>query len=487
MADTDFQTNPQFDKMLSQNIGGLDAAIKKYVPSDKVGASEIETERKTIKGNEDKIAFPQSPPPEPPNTDPLKIMGSAAGWIATLGSLLTRHPLTSALNASAAAIGAAKEGDKKAYENAVSKWKESDELIHKQQEWIMNKLKSTKDDEELMVQAQALGFPGVDSIFRTPGGAKQFMALYEKNWNQYEKNKEKAMTGIGEKMEKAAYVRDSLEQWQKDNPKASKIELDQKKLQLQSEANNIVKGTDKDSISNEDYEKFKKDPKSAALADAYAKGVPPAELIRGIGKGAGVKLDLIQKLAIERHPDLDLAESIAGYKGKTAENTSENRAVGARVGSAKYASEAVNGAADMALESSAKFDRTHYPSLNSIYQSVEKGTGDENVVDFSVKNNTLINEYAAAQNPRGVPRVADKDHAREILETAYNKGQYEAGVKAIKQEVANIKHSANVTKSEENSNLKTYTPAEYKDAKKSGILKKGDRFLSSDGIEHEVN
>jgi hypothetical protein len=130
----------------------------------------------------------------------------------------------------------------------------------------------------------------------------------------------------------------------------------------------------------------------------------------------------------------DVAEKLADYQGTVA----EQRTIGQRTGNVRVGAEAVNGAADMALKSSAAIDRTQYPSINAVNQAILQGTGDPAITDFMVKHNTLINEYAAAQNPRGVPRVADKDHARDILDTAFSQGQYEAGVNAIKQEIGNI-------------------------------------------------
>lgn len=140
-----------------------------------------------------------------------------------------------------------------------------------------------------------------------------------------------------------------------------------------------------------------------------------------------------------------IANKLAEYEGTKA----EQRTIGTRTGNVRVGAEAVNGAADMALAASNKVDRTQFPDLNKIDLNAQTRLGNNDVVDFMVKHNTLINEYAAAQNPRGVPRVADKEHAREILDTAYNQGQYETGVNAIKQEIANIKHATKTVRGED--------------------------------------
>lgn len=183
------------------------------------------------------------------------------------------------------------------------------------------------------------------------------------------------------------------------------------------------------------------------MADQYLAG--DKSVIAGLGYGnAGAAnraalRESIQQRAFEAGlSPAQVAGQLAEYQGTLA----ENRAIGTRTGAIRVSAEAVKGAADMALESSAKFDRGEYPNLNAVEQAVAKGTGDPAIVDFMIKNNTLINEYAAAQNPRGIPRIEDKKYARDLLDTAYSKGQYETGVSAIQQEVANIKHATSTVR-----------------------------------------
>ena len=89
----------------------------------------------------------------------------------------------------------------------------------------------------------------------------------------------------------------------------------------------------------------------------------------------------------------------------------------------------------LALDASAKVNRTNYPSLNTVLIAAAKGTGDPNVVKLGVATNSLINTYARAINPSGVPTVSDKEHARELLENAWSKGQYSAAVSQLKLEM----------------------------------------------------
>jgi hypothetical protein len=79
--------------------------------------------------------------------------------------------------------------------------------------------------------------------------------------------------------------------------------------------------------------------------------------------------------------------------------------------------------------------RTNYPDLNRIIQSYETRTGDPNIVAFGGAVNTLVNLYARAISPSGIPTVHDKEHAREILNKAWSQGQFDAAVGMMKQEI----------------------------------------------------
>lgn len=121
------------------------------------------------------------------------------------------------------------------------------------------------------------------------------------------------------------------------------------------------------------------------------------------------------------------------------------RALGTRTANIGLAANTANQFAPIAISLSNKIDRTNYPSLNSVFLAVERGTGDPTVAQFAVANNSLINAYARAINPNGVPTDSDKAHARHILTTAYSKGQYEAAVKQMQIEIqAELKAPGNV-------------------------------------------
>ena len=443
--------NSGFDAFMRQNIGGLDAAIKKYVPPDPEGAARINKERDEIKKDEDKIDFPTAPP-EKKNDDPVQALGSSTAWMAMLGSVLTKHPLQSALTTGAAAINAAKAGNEQAYQDSIEKWKANNETIKNQQEWILNKLKSAGSDEELRVQAQALGFPGVDSIFRTPGGIKQFMELYEKNfgqWLKYSKStpqdlekilKNKvAMGAVSEKMEKASYVRDAMEQWQKDNPKATKLELDQKRLEFQNQANEIVKGG-----VPEDSEKTKTDidslkgneivPHTGMTKDAIDYAAKAFNLndtktalaglaaVRSKGEAMTAKQTILNRAAELREQGgvsgpADVAATGADIKGLSAAIVQQEKQNASIETFANTAKDNLNNALKLAKEGGIPADMG--PWLNRYVQEGEKALGDPNIPPFQFALLTGVSEAAKVLSG-SMGAAAATDSARKEVAEGFN-------------------------------------------------------------------
>ena len=115
----------------------------------------------------------------------------------------------------------------------------------------------------------------------------------------------------------------------------------------------------------------------------------------------------------------DVLSNRAGLTGRAA----EERVLGAQGANVALASSEARKMIELAKGYSAAIDRTQYPSINAIENAVNKGTGDKNIVALNTALNSLVNAYARAINPRGVATVSDKNHAREIVNSNYAKGQ----------------------------------------------------------------
>lgn len=390
-------------------------------------------------------------PPKPVEVDPLENFGSIASMIGIFGSLFTKKPIVSALNASAAAMKAQRDGDYLRYKQAYQTWQDQTDLAMKKHRTetedlngIMNL--ATTDSQTALAQLKAYGVANQSEAASTLAEMGDWKEIG--NWVSSMGNMQlrgmEAQTALHNQMAKEQdklrqdhIYQGTLKALLEENPEATSLE----KMQFEQQAYAASKGkggSTANQYSDEDL-RF--------MAQQYLKG--DKSVISGLGYGnvgAQNRMALrtsIREVAEEQGMNAsDVASAVAEFEGLK----SEQRAIGTRTGAIKVAAEAVEGAAAMALESSDKLDRSKYPNFNSVENAFKIGTGDASIVDFLVKTNTLINEYASAQNPRGVPRIEDKNQAREILATNYNKGQYETGVKAILQEVHNIKKATKTVK-----------------------------------------
>jgi hypothetical protein len=88
-----------------------------------------------------------------------------------------------------------------------------------------------------------------------------------------------------------------------------------------------------------------------------------------------------------------------------------------------------------------KVNPSDYPIVNAAGNYVASKTGDPNVAGLAATLNALVNSYSRAINPTGNPTVSDKNHAREIINTAMAKGQFNEVFTVMQQEMDAAKAS----------------------------------------------
>src|SRR5512139_3208850 len=134
------------------------------------------------------------------------------------------------------------------------------------------------------------------------------------------------------------------------------------------------------------------------------------------------------------------SEGISGEEqaAKNAEffgSKAGQRAIGTRTANIELAANELKQVIPVVLDASKAVNRTNFPDLNKIILAYQEKTGDPNVVKFGQGINTLINLYARAINPSGIPTVYDKAQAHDILYKAWSNGQFEAAVGMMQKEV----------------------------------------------------
>lgn len=120
----------------------------------------------------------------------------------------------------------------------------------------------------------------------------------------------------------------------------------------------------------------------------------------------------------------DISARLAEFGGLQA----SERAVGTRSANVELAVSEASKFATLAQEASKEVSRTGFVPVNKALQMWQKGTGDPKISKFVAANTSLINAYSRAVSPSGVPAVSDKEHAREMLDTAQTPEQYQAVV-----------------------------------------------------------
>ena len=186
-----------------------------------------------------------------------------------------------------------------------------------------------------------------------------------------------------------------------------------------------------------------------AMGEQYIAG--DRTVMQNLGRGAQGGKNLI---ALRGEIAKQMAEAGIGGKEMAARMAEfEGLKAGERTGAARQANVemAINEAipfADLALEASKKFDRGSFTPFNRAEQAIASGTSDPKLASFVAANNSFINAYARAVSPSGVPTVSDKDHAREMLNTAMGPEAYQAVIDQLKKEMEAARESPKVMRQE---------------------------------------
>ena len=129
------------------------------------------------------------------------------------------------------------------------------------------------------------------------------------------------------------------------------------------------------------------------------------------------------------------ASDIKQNKSELAGATAGQRTMGTQTANIQMASNEAKTMIGIVGKIADTINPTEYPSLNAIENAIAKGTGDPKIVQLNTSLNALVNSYARAINPKGVATVSDKTHARDIINNAMSKGQLNAALGVMNQEI----------------------------------------------------
>lgn len=176
------------------------------------------------------------------------------------------------------------------------------------------------------------------------------------------------------------------------------------------------------------------DPDAIKLvAEQYLAGDPRAA--QGYARSPATKAAITNEIARQAKEQGIDGKLLSAISAEFEGFRSGQRVLGTREAQLSVAADVTSKFVPIAIEASEKFDRTPWKSINDIQIAVDNRTASPELRRFAAANNALVNVYARAINPQGAATVSDKEHAREILNTAFSKGDYRAGAEQLKREV----------------------------------------------------
>lgn len=417
--------------------------------------------------------------PNQPEQNPLHQFGSLASMIGVFGSLFTKNGAVNALNASAAAMNAAKNNDKEAYDNAYKAW----------QDHTKNSIEKAKLDHEALGDA-------LDLADKDHGLALAKIKAYaaENNWPaasvlaqagdleelaKLQKSLESATGKLGNF--KSMIAEQGVQEFIQQNKRAPNFK-EMADINAAAEGKPPIEGSLNDDAIDVAVRRLFDGDKSALSGIGYNKAdrARVVNAIPEIGKAMGLTQDQI-------------ARKMTDAQAQFAGDMSYQRSLGTQSAAVATASESVGGAAQMLRDASAAVDRSEYPNINAIELAVKKGTGDPALAQFDIALDSLATERARALNPRGVPREADIDSARRVLSRNYGDQTLDSAIEQIIKETDNIKASVARTRGQKGSSdqtpSKSSLPAEAAKTLKEGVhttFKNGQTWTLQNGQPVQV-
>lgn len=360
--------------------------------------------------------------PQAPDTtmkNPLQVFQSGATILGLLGSMFTRKPLVTAMNAASAAIKGYAEGDKDAAERAHKSWKDSLEQAVQQNQTEMDQYNLLLQDSKLSIddraaQLQALAASNND---------ENMLAALRSGEPQM------AFQILDGRQKAAQSLTSMLVQAQQFERQQSETE------RYHSQLSGGAMGMDPDTIS--------------MLAQQYLSGDRTALQGLGTGRaGAAIRMQVLQR-----------AQEMAANQGNSNPDIALNRATYSA--DSKTLSQMQNyiSRADTFqsvflknVQQVKKYSEAgvagSVPAINKWIQAGRKATGDPDVAAFDAAIKTASREYArimSGPTSNAQLTVSAQANADEMLSNVMNKEQLDAVITVMEQDIKNSIQSADET------------------------------------------
>jgi len=375
MADVDLLAGKPSGTPLSSvaSMGSTDSIIQRMEKNDAEEKAQIDKGVAKMEAEPRPQPPKMTPAPEQKDfqTDPMQTFGSAGMFLATFGSMMTKHPLTNALNSGAEVMKAANAKDANAFNKAFEKWKIDTENASKMAQWDMDQYKTTLGKDEAEMKAYAVGHKNDTAR----------AAIEARSADQYHKDMVANLKKFDESKKIVNdYMDEGMKKFDKEHPGASEMERIEAKMNLYGKA----KAAEGGFYAKEEFKEKEKGSASISLptakfaAEQVLAGDKSALSNYGRGEKATANLALIheqiQQMAQERGiSGADLARINAEFEGFK----SEQRIVGSRAGAVTYAAAEVDQMMPLAKSAVSKIDLSRFPNMAALENYAKQHVGDQ--------------------------------------------------------------------------------------------------------------
>lgn len=178
------------------------------------------------------------------------------------------------------------------------------------------------------------------------------------------------------------------------------------------------------------------DETASSMAAQYLNG--DRSVLTNLGRGAQgaenvikVRREILNQAKNAGMTPADIASTMAEYQGQVA----GQRSTGVRAAQISLAANEAKNMTIIALKASEAVPRTQFVPINQAIQAVQRGSSDPKLARFVAATNSLVNTYARAVSPTGVPTDAQRAHAYEMLNAAQSPEAYAAVVDIMQEEM----------------------------------------------------
>jgi hypothetical protein len=214
----------------------------------------------------------------------------------------------------------------------------------------------------------------------------------------------------------------------------------------------------------------------SAMADQALAG--DKSVFTNLGRGAQGAKNIIALRTAMNNKMLENGWSGKDIAAKNAEfigMTSGQRTLGTRTANIEMAGTEFANMLPLAREASNLVPRSGFLPFGKANVMFDEQTNDPALRQFAAANNSLVNVYARAISPSGQPTISDKDHAREMLSTAFDQKSYNATLDQLEREISAARKSPGQVR--ESMNRAITGRSEQSTAKPGSARSKADEIL----------